>query len=137
MVTNTRIPTAAYLLIWRLAAVHRNLCVVGDPDQSIYKWRGADLRNILDFEQDRRREDHCRAQLPLDAISIRVGRDQPEPHRKDKISGPIGAATGHSLPRRRRARGGRLHHADRVYGAGRRCEAMVAVCTDQRAVTRD
>jgi DNA helicase-2/ATP-dependent DNA helicase PcrA len=77
-----------YMLIKRLAETHRNLCVVGDPDQSIYKWRGADLRNILDFEQDfgdakiiKLERNYRSTQIILDAASAVISQNR---NRKDK-----------------------------------------------------
>jgi DNA helicase-2/ATP-dependent DNA helicase PcrA len=77
-----------YHLIQRLAERHRNLCVVGDPDQSIYRWRGADLRNILDFEHDfpeakivKLEQNYRSTQVILDAATAVISQNR---NRKDK-----------------------------------------------------
>ncbi len=79
---------AQYLWVKSLAREHRNLAVVGDDDQSIYSWRGADLRNILDFEADypeatvvKLEQNYRSTQLILDAAHAVVERNE---DRKDK-----------------------------------------------------
>ena len=79
---------AQYELVRLLAAKYRNLCVVGDDDQGIYSWRGADLRNILDFEQEnddavviKLEQNYRSTQNILDAAHNIISR---LPHRRDK-----------------------------------------------------
>ena len=68
-----------YRLVRHLTGAHQNLCVVGDEDQSIYRWRGADIQNILNFEQDypsahivKLEQNYRSTQIILDAASAVV-----------------------------------------------------------------
>ncbi|MEZ4597354.1 MAG: 3'-5' exonuclease [Chloroflexota bacterium] len=74
---------AQYLWVRALARRHRNLAVVGDDDQGIYSWRGADIRNILDFERDypdatvvKLEQNYRSTQLILDAAHAVVSRNR-------------------------------------------------------------
>ena len=79
---------AQYTLLRHLASVHGNIFVVGDPDQSIYRWRGADYRNVQRFEQDfpdaqviLLEQNYRSKQTILDAAMAVIDRN---PHRRRK-----------------------------------------------------
>ncbi len=80
---------AQYTLIRMLSAGHRNLFVVGDGDQSIYKWRGADIRNIREFEEDFqgaqiiKLEQNYRSSKNILDLANSVIKNNP--HRRDKV----------------------------------------------------
>jgi len=89
---------AQYLWVKLLAREHRNLAVVGDDDQSIYSWRGADLRNILDFETDypeatvvKLEQNYRSTQLILDAAHSVVERNEDRKDKKLWTDNPRGA----------------------------------------------
>jgi DNA helicase-2/ATP-dependent DNA helicase PcrA len=93
---------AQYLLCSLLAAKHGNLAVVGDDDQSIYSWRGADLRNILDFERDhpttkvvKLEQNYRSTQTILDAAHAVVSRN--EGRKEKKLWTDRGAGTAITL----------------------------------------
>ena len=85
-----------YELMKLLAGTQHNVCVVGDEDQSIYSWRGADIRNILEFEKRFSRGAHHPAgtELPLDAgdpgSGVGGGGQQREAQRQDSLDGAPG-----------------------------------------------
>ena len=69
---------AQYILAHGIALEHKNVCATGDPDQSIYAWRGADIQNILDFEKDYpaakviRLEENYRSTAPILAAADKL-----------------------------------------------------------------
>jgi DNA helicase-2/ATP-dependent DNA helicase PcrA len=88
-----------YLLTRLLAGDEGNLCVVGDADQSIYGWRGADIRNILDFEKDypkakllKLEQNYRSTTVILDAANAVIENNTGRKPKKLWTKNPVGAA---------------------------------------------
>jgi len=98
---------AQYVFTKLLAQKHKNICVVGDDDQSIYRWRGADLRNILEFEGDYKdtkvivvsmMEDYRSSQPIIDTANNLIGFNQQRRAEKGKLFLPAGKDEGGRIP---------------------------------------